>query len=121
MIDINIITEWLREDDYLSMSVSPMGQLIIIETATGKEVDTITSFMIATLLPLSKKKISIELLSKYSSVTFKEVYSGGVINCLIMGDDSLMASAKGDNGDFVMLQAVANFIELERSKNGKTF
>ena len=118
MIDITVITEWLRNDDYFSLGVDKTGQLTTIETSTGKEVNTISSYLTSSLLPLTKKKIAVELSKKHLTVTFKEIYSGGVYNCLIMGDNNLMASAKGDNGDLTMLQAVANYIEIERKLNG---
>ena len=118
MIDVKAIAEWLREDDYLSLGVDNMGHLIVIETQTGKEINTVTAYMIASLLPLAKKKIAGELSKKYLSVSFREVFSAGTYNCLIMGDNNLLASAKGNNGDLAMLDAVANFIKLERGCNG---
>jgi len=119
MINVDLITEWLREGDYLSMAVGDCGHLIVIETQTGKEVSTVESLLASSLLPLAKKKIANGLSKKYTDVTFKEVYSGGIYNCLILADNNLMASAKGDEVDLVMLRAVATYIHLERESNGK--
>ena len=120
MIDVDLITSWLREGDYLSMAIGDCGHLVIIETQTGKEVSTVDSLLASSLLPLAKKKISNGLSKKYPDVTFKEVYSNGIYNCLILGGNNLMASAKGDDVDLVMLRAVATYIQLERNKNGTT-
>lgn len=113
------IVNWLQGDGFVLMGFSDKGEVTLMEKHTGKEVNDLPSFLIATVLPIAKKKITYELMKKCDYVTFTETYDGGVWSANIseryrdVGREFGFYVGQGETAEYAMVSAIENFIKQE--------
>ena len=131
------IVDWLQADDFVLLGFTKRGVVSMMEKHSGREVNDLSSFLMATVLPIAKKKV-IWLLKKdgFERTDFLETVKynalgGEVITAEITAwvvtqdkvDDAvaitylpkLIAEGKGATGEYAMVNAVENFI-VNRNK-----
>ena len=97
----------------------------MMEKHSGREINDLSSFLIATVLPIAKKKVvwllkkdGAELINFLESISYNAL-GGEVITATISmfkGDEiRIMAEGRGATGEYAMVNAVQNFI-VNRNK-----
>ena len=88
-----------------------------MEKMTGEEVNDIPSFLVASVLPIAKKKVAQVLIKEgFTKVYFKEEYicaSEGYV-AHIFGDMMLRGYGRGESFEKATVHAVENFIERKK-------
>ena len=51
------IVDWLQADDFVLLGFTECGVVSMMEKHSGREVNDLSSFLIATVLPIAKKKV----------------------------------------------------------------
>jgi hypothetical protein len=110
------IIDWLQEDGFVLMGFSDKGEVTLMEKHTGKDVNDLSTFLIATVLPIAKKKVI--YLCEYPVKFIEEVHADEV-EAYIYSNDSVVSMGKGITGEFAMVNAIENFIKNKEKMNDK--
>ncbi len=114
------IVDWLQADGFVLMGFSEQGEITLMEKATGREVNDLPSFLIATVLPIAKKKVAHILQSgmkgdRPNRVTFEEIQTNDTYETVIWGDGNVYSTGEGITFEYATVHAIENFI-INRNK-----
>lgn len=117
------IVDWLQEDGFVLMGFSDRdGTPTLMEKITGREVNDLPSFLIATVLPIAKKKVIHELRKEFDYVKFQEVSYEDICHVTICGvnhlsdDPAQFYAGSGKTGEYAMVNAIEVFITNQQEK-----
>jgi hypothetical protein len=112
------IVNWLQEDGFVLMGFSDKGEVTLMEKHTGKDVNDLSAFLIATVLPIAKKKV---VYLEKDKVEFVEVHlpSGTISAFIYGGEERLISEGEGETGEYAMVNAIENYIKNKERMNDK--
>ena len=118
------IVDWLQADGFVLMGFSEKGEVTLMEKVTGREVNDLSSFLIATVLPIAKKKIAHILQSEMkgdrpNEVKFEEVQTDDKYETIIWGDGNVHSVGTGATFEYATVNAIEIFIKNKEMNNDK--
>ena len=125
------IVNWLQEDGFVLMAFNDKGEVSLMEKATGTEVNDLPSFLIATVLPIAKKKVismctyPVKFVEIHNTPTERPSETGALsytqhnVESFIYSNDSVVSMGKGITGEYAMVDAIENFIKNKETMNDK--
>ena len=112
------IVDWLQEDDFVLMGFSEQGEVTLMEKTTGREVNDLSSFLIATVLPIAKKKIThLVMEAGYNLVCFEETYKDDKYLTSIHANGLVISIGNGATFEYATVNAIENYIRNEQEKS----
>ena len=115
------IVDWLQEDGFVLMAFNDQGEVSLMEKATGREVNDLSSFLIATVLPIAKKKIAYILQNEMkgdrpNEVKFEEVQTDDKYETIIWGDGNVHSVGTGATFEYATVNAIEIFIREKQKE-----
>lgn len=109
------IVNWLQEDGFVLMGFSNRGELTLMEKHTGRDVNDLSAFLIATVLPIAKKKV-VHILEQGSDekVRFEECAHPVQNTAYIYVGVEQVSAGSGATLEYAMVNAIENFIKKEQ-------
>ena len=112
------IVDWLQEDDFVLMGFSKRGEVALMEKLTGKEVNDLPAFLIATVLPIAKKKIThLVMEAGYNLVCFEETFKDDKYLTSIHANGLVVSIGEGETFEYATVSAIENYIRKEQEKS----
>ena len=105
------IVDWLQEDGFVLLGFSGKGEVSLMEKVTGEEVNDIPAFLVASVLPIAKKKVSHLLLTEGAvMVSFVEERVGDVYKTTILNGGASVAYGTSTSFEKASVMAIEQFI-----------
>lgn len=113
------IVNWLQRDNFVMLGFAQHGEAVMMERDTGREVSDLPSFLIASILPVAKRKVAQQLMEKCDYVEFKETVDKDGCHARITeryyeaNRGSGFFNGSGETMEYAMISAIEAYIKNE--------